>query len=277
MGREVVLYNVDDGIARKVYSVLDTFNLGRRGDMGYYAISVATAHRSYYALWRVFPDSSKIPLYIKKLAINFEDAVQRASNYLLNCNVRLEVLDNTFFEPYYGLSDDIVPFGKYREKRLAEVYYIDPHYVLWLADKYESHNRKDERLVELAKGFRAVYFETVIRKKQLPAVSRYIGEVGEKLVDLVLTVLNVRMQLDNYKQDYFVDQNVLAVDTDGNRYTFLIKAAARSLAPDRLSCYSRQIMPQEQLSIRSAKVLSHYESRGIRYTRIGYIKLKVKD
>ena len=89
--------------------------------------------------------------------------------------------------------------------------------------------------------------------------------------------LNVRLQLDNYKKGYFVDQNVLVVDTDGNRYTLLIKAAAQSLAPDILSCYTRKIELRQQLHIRSAKILSHYESRGIRYTRIGFVKLMVDN
>lgn len=274
MEQEVVLYNVNEGIARKVFSILETFNLGRRGDTGYYAICVATAYRTSYALWRIFADTAIPPLYIRNLAINFDDAAQRAMEYLHNCNIRLEVRDNTFFEPYYASSDDIIPFGKYRGKRLAEVYYIDPHYVLWLANKYEPHSRRDERLVEIAKGFACIYMETVIHKKRLPAVSRYVGKPGEKLLDLQLTVLNVRLQTDTYKPDYFVDQNVLAVDVDGNRYTFLVKAAARSLAPDMLSCYSRKIALQEQLNIHSAKVLSHYESRGVRYTRIGFVKLK---
>ena len=68
-----------------------------------------------------------------RLAVTFNDAAERAFQYLQNCNVLLKVKDNTFFEPYYGLSEDIVAFGKYRGKRLAEVYYIDPNYVLWLA------------------------------------------------------------------------------------------------------------------------------------------------
>ena len=272
MSNEVNLYNVSDGIALKVFQGLDEFNRGRREDGGYYAVSVATAHRSVYALWRIFKAQS--PLYIRNLAINFDDAVQRAMEYLRNCNVCLKILDNTYFEPYYSSSDDMIAFGKYSGKRLAEIYYIDPHYVLWIANKFEPRNRKDEKLVEAAQGFRQVYLETVISKRQIPALSRYVGTVGEKLKDLNLTVLAVRLQLDTYKNDYFVDQNVLASDMDGNRFSFLVKAAARSLAPDMLSCYTRKVHPKEQLYLVSAKVLSHYESKGIRYTRLGYIKLK---
>lgn len=273
MSNEVSLYGVNAGIARKVFMDLEEFNKGRRDDTGFYAVSVATQHRSVYALWRIFSQPGRFPLYIQNLALTFEDAVGRAAKYLRNCNVSLQVLDNAYFEPYYGVSDDIISFGKYSGKRLAEIYYIDPHYVLWIANKFEPRNRKDERFVALAQGFRQVYLETVISKRQLPAVSRYIGTVGEKLKDLHLTVITVRLQVDSYKPDYFVDQHVLAADMDGNRFSFVVKAAARSLAPDILSCYTCKINVKEQLHLLSAKVLSHYESRGIRYTRLGYIKL----
>lgn len=275
MDRNVTLYQITDIMAERVFQKIDNFNKGRREDVGYYAISVSTPYRSYYALWRVFSDETYPPLFIQTLAVTFDDAADRAFQYLQNCNILLKVKDNTFFEPYYGMSDDIVSFGKYRGKRLAEVYYIDPNYVLWLAHKFEARNPRDKKLAVMAKGFATVHYDTVIRKHRLPAGSRFIGEAGDKLTDLNLEVLGVRMQLDAYKKkDYYVDQSVLAADADGNRYTFVIKAAAPSMSPDMLSCYSKKITPRDNLCIKSAKVLSHYESKGIKVTRIGYLKFK---
>lgn len=262
-------------MAGKVFRKIDNFNKGRREDAGYYAISVSTPYRSYYALWRIFPDPAVPPLFIQTLAVTFEDAADRAFRYLQNCNVLLKVKDNAFFEPYYGMSDDIVAFGKYRGKRLAEVYYIDPNYVLWLAHKFEPRNPGDKKLAALAKAFATVHYETVIKKHRLPAGSRFIGEPGEKLTDLHLEVLGVRLQPDPYKtRGYYVDQSVLAADADGNRFTFLVKAAAPGPSPDTLSCYTKKITPRESIYIKSAKVLSHYESKGIKCTRIGYLKFK---
>ncbi len=272
MNNEVNLYNVSDEVARNVLSHLEEFNRGRREDTGFYAVSTATEHRTCYALWRIFPQDVSNPIYIKNLAITFEDAVCRAMECLKNCNVRLQIVDNSYFEPYYSLSDDIMPFGKYRGKRMSEIYCIDPFYVLWLANKFEIRNRKEERIVVLARGFRYVYLETVVAKKQFPAISRYVGKVGEKLKDMHLTVLSIRLQVDSYRKDYFVDQNVLAVDTDGNRFRFMVKAAAASLSPEVLSCYSRKINVKEHLHLSEAKVLSHYENKGVRYTRLGFVR-----
>lgn len=275
MDRNVTLYQITNTMAEKVFRKIENFNKGRREDAGYYAISVSTPYRSYYALWRIFPDNTYPPLFVQTLAVTFDDAADRAFQYLQNCNVLVKVKDNSFFEPYYGLSDDIVAFGKYRGKRLAEVYYVDPNYVLWLAHKFEARNPRDKKLAVLAKAFATVHYETVIKKHRLPAGSRFIGEPGEKLTDLHLEVLGVRLQLDAYKtKDYYVDQSVLAADADGNRFTFLIKAAGPSMSPDALSCYTKKITPRENIYIKSAKVLSHYESKGIKCTRIGYLKFK---
>lgn len=275
MERNVTLYQITSGMAEMVFEKIENFNKGRREDTGYYAISVSTSYRSYYALWRIFSDFAKPPLFIRTLAVTFNDAAERAFQLLQNCNIALKVRDNTFFEPYYGQSDDIVSFGKYSGKRLAEVYYVDPHYVLWLAQKFDPHSPKDKRLAALAGDFAVVHYELTFRKHHLPGGSRFIGKEAEKLTDLSLVILNVRLQLDAYKpRGYYVDQSVFATDADGNRFSFLIKAAGESLSPDALSCYTKKINPNENLYIKSAKVLSHYESRGIKVTRIGYLKFK---
>lgn len=274
MDRNVTLYQITSGMAEKVFQKIENFNRGRREDTGFYAISVSTPYR-YYALWRIFADTTQSPLFIRTLAVTFDDAADRAFQYLQNCNVMLKVKDNSFFESFYGLSDDIISFGKYNGKRLADVYYVDPHYVLWLAHKFDPRNPRDKRLAVVAKSFATVHYETVIRKHNLPGGSRFIGQPGEKLSDLNLMVLGVRLQLDSYKtRGYHVDQSVLAADVDGNRYTFVIKAAAASMTPETLSCYSKKINPRESIYIKSAKVLSHYESKGVKCTRIGYLKFK---
>lgn len=250
---------------------LADFNRGRNGAGGAYVISPATAYRPYYALWRVF-DDQPCPLFVRTLALTAAEAVARAMQWLQGCNVPLEVGDSRAFEPFYAAADDLIPIGKYRGKRLSEIYYIDAPYVLWLANKFVPDNRKYDRLVALAQLFARVHFELTANKRQIPSVSRYVGTVGEKLQDLSLTVLNVRLQVDTYKPDFYVDQSVLATDRDGNRFTFVVKAAGKSLTPNRLNCLSRKVEPRQGLRIVSAKVLSHYEHRGVRYTRIGYVK-----
>lgn len=272
MDTPVTLEHLSPEMVEQTLDRIRSFNAGRTDAHGTYVISLATSFRPYYSLWRIFHDR-QAPLFIRTLAVTFDAAVERAIVLLQNCNVILKYRDNSFFEPYYGQSDDIIPFGKYRGKRMAEIYYIEPSYILWIANKFQPSDRRYDRLVELAKLFSVVHFELTVQKRKIASVSQYVGKPGDKLKELFVTVLNVRLQVDSYKPDFYVDQNILAADRDGNRFTFLVKAAAQSLTPKALSCRSRKISQHETLHLLSAKVMSQYEIHGVRYTRLGYVKL----
>lgn len=272
MDRDLILYQVSQEQASRVFDRIDEFNRGRTDTKGSYAVSMSTAYRPYYGFWRIFPDVVS-PLFIRTLAVTLDTAVQRAFDLLQNCNIKLDVFDNRVFAPYYKQSDDRIPFGKYRDKKLAEVYYIDPSYVLWLANKFTPNLKRYEPLVALAKQFARVHFELTIQKHRFSSVSHQVGQVGETLKELFLTVLSVRLQVDTYKPDFYVDQHVLAVDRDGNRFIFMLKAGGKSLSPDVLSCHSRKIILHETLHITSAKVMSHYKKKGVHYTRLGYVRM----
>lgn len=254
-------------------NLIDSFNYGRTSACGVYAISLATKFRPYYALWRLFPEEQ--PLFVRTLSVTYHTAVERAIFMLQNCNVALICSDNSEFESCYGRTDDIIPFGKYRGKRLAEIYYVEPSYVLWLANRFKPDSDRFERLISLARLFSRVHFELTVHKNHISSVSHFVGEKGEKLKGLLLKVLNVRFQVDCYKPDFYVDQNILAVDRDGNRFVFIVKAGGRSLSPKELSCYSKAVQTGDNIHVLSAKVMSHYESKGVRYTRLGYVKFEL--
>lgn len=134
------------------------FNKGRVSTNGTYVISLSTYFRPYYGFWRKFPEH-ETPLFIRALAVTSDAAIERAFVLLRNCNVKLDVQPNDVFEPFYGRTDDIISFGKYRGKRLSEIFYIDPSYVLWLANKFVSENKRYDQLVALSKQFAIVYYE----------------------------------------------------------------------------------------------------------------------
>lgn len=272
MNQNLTLYQVPSEVAETLFARIDEFNRGRTEANGCYAISTSTAYRSYYAFWRIFPNDD-IPLFIRTLAVTFDTSIERAFTLLQNCNVKLKVFDNRLFESYYGRTDDFISFGKYRGKRLAEIYYIDPAYVLWLANKFQPEQKRYEPLITLAKRFAVVHFELTVQKRHISSVSRNVGQIGEQLKELFLSVLNVRLRVDTYKPDFYVDQSVLAADRDGNRFIFTVKAGGRSLSPNVLSCHSKKILIHERLHLISAKVMSHYEKYGVCYTRLGYVRL----
>lgn len=250
---------------------MTVFNAGRTSEKGYYAISITTPYRRYYALWRVFTDQ-RPPLFIRTLADTFVMAAGKAMDLLKHCKVMLTWQDNDFFAPYYEQTYDTLTFGKYRGKHISEVYYIDPGYVLWLANKFEPEKKKLLKLKETARSFAIIHAElTPPRRPVYRSSSRYVGEKGDRLKDLHLKVLYVKQQVDTYKPDFYIDQRVLAADTEGNRFTFTEKAGGRSLTPKALSCFSRTFSPGMEITL-SARVMGHYESQGVKYTRLGYVK-----
>ena len=109
MDGKLTFYQLSSEVANEVLERVEAFNRGRTRERGSYVISLATAYRPYYALWRIFPDSD-IPLFIRTLAVTFDVAAERAMKLLQNCNVVLSVADNAVFERCYGLTDDVIPF-----------------------------------------------------------------------------------------------------------------------------------------------------------------------
>ena len=250
---------------------MEAFNATRKAGQGSYAISIATPFRRYYSLWRIFADG-RAPLFIRTLADTFAMAAGKAMDLLKHCKVPLEWKDNDYFTPYYEQTYDTLSFGKYRGKRIAEVYYIDPNYVLWLANKFEPEKKKLLKLKDTAQRFAAIHAElTPPKRAAYRSASRFVGEKGDRLKGLRLKVLYVKQQVDTYKPDFYIDQRILAADAEGNRFTFTEKAAGRSQTPKALSCFSRAFSPGMEVTI-SARVMGHYESHGVKYTRLGYVK-----
>lgn len=255
-----------------ITNAVNRFNETRTKEQGYYAISIATPFRRHHALWRIFTDNTP-PLFIRTLSESFSAAVKQAMLILRHNRVALTWRDNEFFVPYYGSNADIVTFGKYRGKRLAEIYYIDPSYVLWMANRFEPEKKKLQQTVEIARAFARIHAELIPpRPTQNRTVSEYVGQKGDKLSALHLRIISVKRQVDTYKPDFYIDQRVLATDEKGNRFCFTEHAGGRSQTPNALSCHSRAMVVGTDLLLSSAKVLGHYESFGTKYTRIGYIK-----
>ena len=255
----------------RVDQAMETFNAGRTGAQGHYAIAIATPYRRYYTLWRVFP-GERPPLFVRTLADTFLMAAGKAMDLLRHCKVPLEWEDNARFAPYYEQTYDTLPFGKYRGKRISEVYYIDPGYVLWMANRFEPEKKKLLKLKYTAQSFALIHAElTPPRQTVYRSPSQFVGRKGDHLEGIRLKVLYVKQQVDTYKPDFYIDQRILAADEAGNRFTFTEKAAGRSQTPKALSCFSRAFVPGMEVTL-SARVLGHYESRGVKYTRLGYVK-----
>lgn len=275
---------ISNEIEKVILEKLGTFNAGKTSDKGRYYILMPNERTLYYTLWFYNPAATYHHyIFLDMLELNIISSLSKAMKIVANSYMALKITNHT--DQLFGSSsnngDDIITFGKYRGHKLQEIYTIDPRYIAWLADKYQPRVRNEFRFKELAVTYNRIYFDLHTPRKYKIQTSSYVGAIGEKLTDFTLTVYRVRIEDDPYKTSivggtpyFFVDQIITAIDESGNLYTFTVKASGRSLQSRTLNSYAHPYKTGEKLFIASAKVMKHFESRNIKYTRLGYIKYK---
>ena len=272
--------NISGYIEQFVLDKLNTFNEGRNTDKGVYYILLPNEKTAYYTLWFYNPAAEFHPnVFLSTLDVNAINSVEKAMKTTANSFARLTI--KMRLESISHNADDIVSFGKYRSYHLFEVAAIDPKYVTWIANKYEARVQSERRFKELAATYSWVYQDLNTSRMHKVPVSRFIGTIDEKLNDLHLSVRRVKVEDNPYKTrsvrgttHFYVDQKIVASDESGNLFFFTIRASDRSLESGKLSNADHAYQAGEIMHIRSAKVIKHYTSRNIRYTKLGYIKTK---
>ena len=245
-----------------------------------YFILLPNEKTAYYTLWFYNPAAEFHPnVFLSTLDVNAINSVEKAMKTTANSFAWLTV--KMRLESISHNADDIVSFGKYRSYHLFEVAAIDPKYVTWIANKYEARVQSERRFKELAATYSWVYQDLNTSRMHKVPVSRFIGTIDEKLNDLHLSVRRVKVEDNPYKTrsvrgttHFYVDQKIVASDESGNLFFFTIRASDRSLESGKLSNADHAYQAGEIMHIRSAKVIKHYTSRNIRYTKLGYIKTK---
>ena len=272
--------NISGYIEQFVLDKLNTFNEGRNTDKGVYFILLPNEKTAYYTLWFYNPAAEFHPnVFLSTLDVNAINSVEKAMKTTANSFARLTI--KMRLESISHNAADIVSFGKYRSYHLFEVAAIDPKYVTWIANKYEARVQSERRFKELAATYSWVYQDLNTSRMHKVPVSRFIGTIDEKLNDLHLSVRRVKVEDNPYKTrsvrgttHFYVDQKIVASDESGNLFFFTIRASDRSLESGKLSNADHAYQAGEIMHIRSAKVIKHYTSRNIRYTKLGYIKTK---
>lgn len=272
--------SITDYIEQYILDKLNAFNEGRNADKGVYFILLPNEKSAYYTLWYYNPAAEYHPnIFLSTLDVNAINSVEKAMKAVANSLTTLIV--RLHMDSISHNADDMISFGKYRGYHLFEVAIIDPKYITWIANKYEARVQSERRFKELAATYSWVYQDLNTSRAHKAPVSRFVGTLNEKLSDLHLTIQRVKAEDNPYKTrvirgttHFYVDQKIVATDESGNLFFFTIRATDRSLESGKLSNADHAYQTGETLHIRSAKVIKHYTSRNIRYTKLGYIKLK---
>lgn len=272
--------SITDYIEQYILDKLNAFNEGRNADKGVYFILLPNEKSAYYTLWYYNPAAEYHPnIFLSTLDVNAINSVEKAMKAVANSLTTLIV--RLHMDSISHNADDMISFGKYRGYHLFEVATIDPKYITWIANKYEARVQSERRFKELAATYSWVYQDLNTSRAHKVPMSRFVGTLNEKLSDLHLTIQRVKAEDNPYKTrvirgttHFYVDQKIVATDESGNLFFFTIRATDRSLESGKLSNADHAYQTGETLHIHSAKVIKHYTSRNIRYTKLGYIKLK---
>ena len=266
-----------------LYAKLNEYNRGRASfkEAGVYLVVLPRPGKPNYSLWLYSPLPEKQSiLYIHDLSPDINESLRMASTmfyYSRRCLILVDYNEKRM----QSNGDDLIFFGKYRGHFLHEILKVDPAYLSWIAYKFTPRIPKQERFVKIAQAYHSVHLDLMQRKsKEKHSVSRYLGELGEKLTDLRLKVIRVRLEDDPYKTringtvpQFFVKQVLTLADASGNLVIMNILSKNPSAVSCTLSGIEHEYRLGDIIYIASAKVSRQYESYGSKYTRISHVKL----
>ena len=267
-----------------LYKKLNEYNLGRASykEAGAYLVVLPRPEYPRYSLWIYSPLPERQSIfYIQDLSEDISESLRAASS-LCYYSPRCMLLVEYNAKRMQSRGDDIISIGKYHGHFLHEIFRIDPGYISWIAYKFTPRIPKQERFVQIAQIYHSVHLD--IQKRQAHqkySTSRFLGKEGEKVEDLTLKVLRVRLEDDPYKTivkgntPYFYVRQILTLeDTIGNLVTFRISARTASRESCQLPGAEHAFQPEETVHITSARIARTYTSGNKQYTRLNYVKFK---
>ncbi len=233
-----------------LYAKLNEYNRGRSSfkEAGVYLVVLPRPGKPNYSLWLYSPLPEKQSiLYIHDLSPDINESLRMASTLFYYSRRCLILVD-------------------YNEKRMQS-------------------NGDDLIFFEIAQAYHSVHLDIMLRKtKETRRASRYLGEVNEKLTDLKLKVMRVRLEDDPYKTringttpQFFVKQILTLNDASGNLVTMSIPSKTPSAISCTLSGIEHEYRPGEIIYVASARVSRLFESYGSKYTRLSNVKLAIAN
>lgn len=267
-----------------LYDKLNAYNQGRASykEVGTYLVALPRPEHPSYTLWIYSPLPERQSIfYICDLSPDAHQALRMASTLCFYSPRRLLLVEYNA-KRMQSRGDDLISVGKYRGHFLHEILRIDPAYLAWIAFKFQPRIPKQERFLQIAQIYHSVHLDFQRRKMQQAATGgRFLGKEGEKVENLTLTVLSVRIEDNPYKTQvrgttpYFYVRQVLRLkDAAGNLVSIRMNARTASRDSCRLPAAEHAYQAGETVEIASARIARTYLIGSTRYTRLTHIKLK---
>ena len=267
-----------------LYSKLNAYNQGRASykEVGAYLVVLPRPEHPQYTLWVYSPLPGRQSIfYICVLSTDIHETLRMAST-LCFYSPRSLLLMEYNAKRMQSKGDDIISIGKYHGHFLHEILRIDPAYLTWIAFKFQPRIPKQERFVQIAKIYHSVYLDIQRRETYQTTSGRFLGKEGERVENLTLTVLSVRLEDNPYKTQlkgttpYFYVRQVLKLkDSVGNFVSIRMNARTASLKSCQLPAVEHAYQVGEIMEIASARIARTHMIGSSKYTQLTHVKLHV--
>ena len=260
--------HISDETAAQAYDILGAHNRqvnpeGKNiydGDAfkTYYVISVTGNRRSYYTLYQHYNVNanqfSQKDHYVCNLSTDLIEAVSKICTgkglpvvLYINDNFNPERIPATYF-----------PIGKYKGQSLADVYDIDPNYIIWASFNLsvKKNNKKIEMMYQALNHLRDAHFQMITEKNLNTSTSEYIGTINNRITTDATIIKKFRQQPTDFQPQ--PNTKYTATDKDGNRIQFYTKINDLEIN----STYSIK-----------GTIKRHFESLGVKTTSMNRIAI----
>jgi len=225
-----------------------------RTKFGFFYVDISGRYSVYYTLWRFKPNTVNPYQFITNLSIDFKTAIEKAKKVAGRVPIIIDKF-GTQAGMFQAAKAELITFGKYRGKTLGDIFVEDPKYIEWLYKKYDG---KSAERRERIKYYHDLYIETITKKNIEESKSEFQGKVGEKIT-IEVEIYSITREADTYDGKK-LNNKCKMIDDAGNKYTtFNIGTNKEVQKGDRIKL--------------TAKVKSHSEYMGIKFTALNYCKI----
>lgn len=255
MTKAAVIKGLKKSNNTKGYEMVDAYNkkLTSISDKDYFFISVG-GKSAMFTLYRYFMPDGELPLrynpfkFIRILSSDFNTAVEKALDFMGNSNRVLRIDEDTTIE--YDYSGDIFQFGKYKGHKISEIADEDINYLIYMSkNKFDATSaRIKENFINIDNQVEA-YFAAKREENRVNSKSNYIGEEGNKVFDLCVKIVSVKIVENNEIGFYHAPKlicKIKAEDEKGNIFKMDFNSGT--------SNYRGDYKKEDKLYIKNARI-----------------------
>lgn len=256
-----------DSVYETIRQAVETHNVNKSWEFGYYIIDTTGQHRVFFTLYRY---SSRIVYgnpyrYIKNVSIDLLNIVDTIKRLPLPVIVNNDDNYNPLVINFRKRTKEgipVIPLGKYKGKTIAEVWEQDRNWILWFNKNYKTQpytdfmgrsrmpklTDEDVLLKQNAEELVQIFWDEMTEKNRQECPSKHFGAIKDRVV-IEATVLSVK------------DLKITISDSEGNLFLIYDK--------------NFNLVAKDSISVKGT-VTKHFEKLGKNITYLNRIVVTKK-